>query len=108
MSDAQQSDSARWLDEPGNVRKIYHAVWIACALLLLGGEALLRWSRAQPEVLRHGFSFESWPGFYALFGFVACVSLVLAAKQLRKWVMRPEDYYEPEDSASQDEGADGN
>ena len=36
----------------------------------------------------HGFSFERWPGFYALYGFVACVALVLAAKELRKLLMR--------------------
>ena len=48
------------------------------------------------EAEHHGFGFESWPGFYALFGFVACVSLVLAARELRKLVMRPEDYYEDE------------
>lgn len=38
---------------------------------------------------------ERMPGFYALYGFVGCVVLVLAAKELRKVVMRPEDYYDP-------------
>jgi hypothetical protein len=33
-------------------------------------------------------------GFYGWFGFVACVALVLIAKQLRRIVMRPEDYYD--------------
>ena len=37
---------------------------------------------------------ENLFGFYALYGFVACVLLVLAAKQLRKVVMRKEDYYD--------------
>ena len=40
------------------------------------------------------FRFEYWFGFFSLYGFVACVSLVLAAKQLRKIVMRDEDYYD--------------
>jgi hypothetical protein len=40
------------------------------------------------------FRFEYWPGFFSFYGFVACVSLVLAAKQLRKFVMRDEDYYD--------------
>lgn len=40
---------------------------------------------------------ERIPGFYALYGFVGCVVLVLAAKELRKVVMRPEDYYDPKD-----------
>ena len=38
---------------------------------------------------------ERIPGFYALYGFVGCVVLVLVAKELRKVVMRPEDYYDP-------------
>jgi hypothetical protein len=38
--------------------------------------------------------FEGFPGFYAVYGFVGCVLLVLLAKELRKIVMREEDYYE--------------
>ena len=38
---------------------------------------------------------EEWPGFYAIFGFVACVMLVLLAKYvLRPSVKRSEDYYD--------------
>ncbi len=37
---------------------------------------------------------ENLWGFYALFGFIACSVLVLAAKEMRKVVMRKEDYYE--------------
>jgi len=33
-------------------------------------------------------------GFYPLYGFVACVLLVLAATQMRKVLMREEDYYD--------------
>ena len=43
----------------------------------------------------HGeFSVEHWFGFHGLFGFVACVGLVLTAKALRRILMRPEDYYD--------------
>jgi hypothetical protein len=55
-------------------------------------EALLYWARSGTEA--HGFDFERWPGFYAFYGFVACFALVLAAKQLRRLLMRPERYYE--------------
>ncbi len=38
---------------------------------------------------------EEWPGFYAIYGFVACVILVLIAKYiLRPLVKRKEDYYD--------------
>lgn len=40
------------------------------------------------------FAWERWIGFHGWFGFVACVALVLAAKQLRKLLKRPEDYYD--------------
>jgi hypothetical protein len=89
-------EQPRWLDDPGNVRKVYRGLWGGCLLLLVAGEIALRWAhhRAQEAgEAHHGFAFESWPGFYAFFGFVACVCLVLAAKELRKLLMRPEDYY---------------
>ena len=49
-----------------------------------------------PSFDKHAlFEWENWPGFYAVFGFVACVLLVLVAKYvLRPLVMRDEDYYE--------------
>ena len=37
--------------------------------------------------------FQEWFGFDAIYGFVACVGLVLAAKGLRVLLMRDEDYY---------------
>jgi hypothetical protein len=33
-------------------------------------------------------------GFHSLYGFVACVMLVLVAKWMRKALMRDEDYYD--------------
>lgn len=38
------------------------------------------------------FRWESWPGFYAAYGFFSCSILVLISKHiLRPLVMRPED-----------------
>jgi len=80
-----QDRDRRWLDAPANVTKVYRAVWVVCGLLLL----------AEPFVHKHGdLAFEDWFGFHGWFGFVACVALVLAAKLMRKAVMRPEDYYD--------------
>ena len=41
-------------------------------------------------------------GFYAIFGFVACVGLVLAAKELRKFLKRDEDFYDNNDDNAED------
>ena len=74
-----------WLDDPANVTWIYRGVW-GMSLLLVAADFVLR---------RHDdLAFAETAGFYAFYGFVACVSLVLAAKLLRRCVMRPEDYYE--------------
>ena len=39
------------------------------------------------------FPYDGWFGFFGIYGFMACVVLVLLAKELRKFVMRREDYY---------------
>ena len=44
---------------------------------------------------RHiGLPWEEIPAFYAIYGFIACVVLVMIAKEMRKIVMRKEDYYD--------------
>ena len=37
---------------------------------------------------------EELTAFYAVYGFVACVILVILAAQMRKFLMRDEDYYQ--------------
>ena len=40
------------------------------------------------------FGFEEWFGIYGFFGFLAFFFIVLAGKELRKVLMRDEDYYD--------------
>jgi hypothetical protein len=40
------------------------------------------------------YDFQGYVGFDAFYGFVSCVLLVLVAKQVRKILMRDEDYYD--------------
>ena len=84
-----------WLDDPKNVDKVYWSVIVVCALLFL----LDAFYEKHPV-----FSMEKYFGFYGIFGFVACVGLVLAAKELRKLLMRREDYYDSDDAGSEDDG----
>jgi len=74
-----------WLDEPRNVTKLYRTLWGVGILLVLLDLVVHRHAEAE---------FDGVFGFYALYGFVACVTLVLTAKLLRRVVMRPEDYYD--------------
>jgi len=81
--------------EERRARKLSIALGAAITIaLLVGGEALLGYARSSDHGDHHGFAFESWPGFFSIYGFVACVALVLAAKELRKLLMRSETYYE--------------
>ena len=74
-----------WLDRPENVTKLYRMAWVI-GLGLVAGELFIH---------RHeALAFAGWFAFYALFGFVACVTLVLTAKALRRLLKRPQDYYE--------------
>ena len=74
-----------WLDNPKNVDKVYWSV-IVVSVLLFFADALYD---KHPE-----FGIEKVFGFYGIYGFVACVGLVLAAKGLRLLLMRGEDYYD--------------
>jgi len=79
------SERKRWLDDPQNVTRLYRGAW-GLGLLLV----VLDWVVERHEDLHAAAAFA----FYALYGFVACVILVLAAKALRRVLKRPEDYYE--------------
>jgi hypothetical protein len=74
-----------WLDNPRNVDRLVYGFYAVCAALIA----------IDVFVPKHGpFAIEHVFGFYGIFGFLACVALVLIAKQLRRVLMRPEDYYE--------------
>jgi hypothetical protein len=79
------NEKSYWLDVPANVDRLVRGFYAVCAFLLL----------IDLLVPKHGaFGIEHAFGFYAFFGFVACVALVLVAKQLRRVLMRPEHYYD--------------
>ena len=79
------NENAYWLDDRSNVDFLVRVFYVVCAVLVL----------IDVFVDKHGpFSVVHWFGFYGWFGFIACVTLVLVAKQLRRVVMRPEDYYD--------------
>ena len=74
-----------FFDDPRSVKKVLRVFYVICALLLLA------------DVVVHRHVVHAWEGvwgFYAGYGFVACVLLVLIAKEMRKLLMRREDYYD--------------
>jgi hypothetical protein len=83
---ADRDEKAAMFDNPRNVKRLLLTFFVSVGFLLLVDLAYHR------HVI---FPWEGWFGFYAVFGFVACVALVLAAKYvLRPIVMRGEDYYD--------------
>lgn len=74
-----------WADKPRNRKLVRRAIYLACMLLVV----------ADFLVHRHiSTAAERLPAFYALYGFVALVGVVMAAKGLRLLVKRDEEYYD--------------
>ena len=72
-------------DRPRNIRRVLYVLYGICALLLASEFLYQR----HPQ-----HAWDGWPGFYAGYGFVGCVLLVLVAKLLRRFLKRPENYYD--------------
>lgn len=86
MSETTGKEKQYFFDKPANVKWFFRVYYCSLVLLLVLDLFLAK------HVI---FPWESWPEFYAVFGFVACVTLVLAAKYLlRPLVMRKEEYYD--------------
>ncbi len=88
---AKTGEKRYWLDEPRNVDKVVYTLYALCAALVAIDLLDLL------DVLYHKhahFSVENLFGFYGFYGLVGSVLLVLAAKQMRKVLMRDESYYD--------------
>ena len=91
--DAPKTDDKQHVfDDPKNIKLLIRIFFVCCAILLIID---------LPFIHHRHLSFadgvmplEGWFGFYAFYGFVACVLLVLAAKVMRKVLMRSEEYYD--------------
>ncbi|MCZ6606131.1 MAG: hypothetical protein O7A64_00435 [Alphaproteobacteria bacterium] len=80
-----EKDKRHMFDNPRNVRRGVYALFAVCALTFA----------ADFFVERHvDHPWEALFGFYAVYGFVACILLVLVAKEMRKVLMRKEDHYD--------------
>jgi hypothetical protein len=79
------TDNPGWADKPGNKKRIRWTLYVICAVLVVADFFAHRHISA---------AIEQVPAFYALYGFVALVGVVLAAKALRLFVKRDEEYYD--------------
>lgn len=76
----EHHDQPSWLEQNEKWVKV---LYVVCAVAFLAGI---------PFATEGHYWFEKYV-FHAIYGFVSCVVLVLAATQMRKVLMRDEDYY---------------
>ena len=74
-------------DNPRNVQIVIYGLY-ACCVLLFGLDFVIHRHFIHP--------WEGLLGFYAVYGFVGCVLLVVISKWMRLFLMRDEDYYDHE------------
>ena len=77
--------SQHWILKKENIKKL----WVCSIVLLV---FLLLVQLIVP--IKGHFEVESWIGFGAWFGFIACILMILFSKILGLVVKKPEDYYE--------------
>ncbi len=74
-----------WLDDKRNVKKILYVLYAVCAALFIADAFYHKHPHFEAEYVF---------GFYAVFGFIMCVALVLAAKVIQVFLSRDEEYYD--------------
>ncbi len=78
-----------WIARPENANKIWYALVTVCVGLIV-----LDFGYHGFVHDKHGyFVFETAIAFHGIYGFGAFVFVVLLGKELRKLIMRSEDYY---------------
>lgn len=82
------NNDQHFFDNPLNVKRLLRALYVVCAILFALDFVIHRHTK---------HDWESLWGFYPIYGFVACVLLVMIAKWLRTFLMRPQDYYDKEE-----------
>jgi hypothetical protein len=86
MNDSQKDDA--WLARPASIRLLWRVFWAVLALTVA----------AQLVIKVKGyFGIDDWLAFGAVYGFLACVAMVLVAKVLGYLLKRDENYYAAED-----------
>ena len=87
-SQLPEGETPRWLDDPASRDKVF---WFVVASFVVSVLA-----SAAPYERHPYFSFEEMPAFSAVYGLTCCIGLVLAAAQMRTFLMREESYYDDE------------
>lgn len=82
---SRPSPRRHWLYRPESIRKLW---WWGGAVLALTVLAQLVWP------LHGHFGFDEWFAFFALYGFGACIAMILGANLLGRLIKREDTYYD--------------
>jgi len=86
MNDPRNDDA--WLARASSIRLLWRIFWAVLALTVV----------AQSVIKVKGyFGVDGWFAFGAIYGFLACLAMVLFAKGLGYLLKRDENYYRPGD-----------
>ena len=85
--DNHQSDPG-WADTPAFKRFFSWGLYISCILAAAAG-FVHKWHKKNPH-----FELETFPVFFAIYGFAMFFGIVILGQHLRKLVGRDEKYYE--------------
>lgn len=73
-----------WLDDQGNVKKLWRGFLVLLALTVAAGFFV---------DLHPHFEIERWFGFNAAYGFVTCLLMIVGAKLMGVFLKRPDSHY---------------
>ena len=85
MNKSPQND--HWLVRPSSIRLLW---WVFVVILAISVASQLVFK------VKGYFGVDGWPGFGAVYGFLACLAMVLVAKALG-WVLKRDSNYYRED-----------
>ena len=83
------SEKKRWLLRKENIRKLWIGFIVTLIFAVVAGLFVHQ---------HESFGIEDSFGFYAWYGFITCVGMVVFAKLLGIFLKRPEDYYDDKDN----------
>ena len=83
------TEKTYFFDKPKNIQRLLYVFYSVCISLLV----------LDLFVDRHIYHpWEKIAAFYPLYGFIGCVLLVFIAKWMRIFLMRPENYYDKDET----------
>ena len=86
MSPRPEDDA--WLVRPATIRLFWGILWVVLALTVAAHFVIN---------VKGYFVIDAWYGFGAVFGFLACLLMVIVAKALGVLLKRDQDYYKEGD-----------